>query len=972
MSTHRALLSLLVLVLVAQAACERKSCLDGGNCEATAPCDALAFTCETPTLHASTVRDAPAGLRLTRGQGADGDYLLSNGVVTAVISAVDAPTDLSPTGGVLLDYGPAGGVDDLTILYQLAGLLPDDAFAFDRAELVDRAPDYVAVVVRGHLDGRPDVLVATRYELRACDPGLRVRSELWNGSPDLQAFAIADTAHWGKRNVLPFAPSRGQGYLTPELELLELTALWRSFPYVAAAATPAEAPGYGVVACDRDRIYGVNDLEVSALGTSIEAVHPGEGLVYERFVVTAGDGTGGGGVRGGSGPAAVITALLAARSQLRGDATAATITGRVVAEGFGFGGDVRRASIVLTSRDSLAPVTAIVPADDGTFSAAVPARDSYSWELWSFGQRVLRGTVPDDGALGDLTVPAPATVSLHVTVDGAPALALVVVEPFDAGTRAAVNGSFHGKLTRCAPWLGPPDGPSPACNRVLVDAAGTDVEVPAGHYWIYASRGPGATIARQEVELDLGELVGVDLALTTVPLVPAGWRSADLHVHGHASFDSGLPDRDRVRSFVAAGVDVIAATDHDYVTDYAATVDALGVADRVLVMGGLETTPLIPFLELPGEDLPKVIGHFNFWPLTPVPSSPRGGAPWDERVEPGALFDLIDPLIGADGVTMVNHPWDEPTFGRDLGYLRAIGFDPRRPIPSRADGSPNGALLRTPGGGHANLDWDVMEVQNGAGADEWVKTRPLWFALLSAGHVVPGAANSDSHGLRDNQLGWGRSWVDVGVDLAATTPALFNRALKAGAVTAGSGVFVEVAIVRGATRVRGLGLTPFVPMAGDALQIVVRAPPWIPVTMVRAVTSRGETMLATDLAQPADPFGTAGVVRWEATVAIAALVAGNDDWIVIEAGLPAPLYRDLDDDGVLDTGDNDGDGDVDDDDIEPDEDAGPIHNPPDPTDPTDPRYQMTRIVPESWPIGFTSPLLVDRAGDGWTPPAEAP
>ena len=33
----------------------------------------------------------------------------------------------------------------------------------------------------------------------------------------------------------------------------------------------------------------------------------------------------------------------------------------------------------------------------------------------------------------------------------------------------------------------------------------------------------------------------------SLDLVPAGWLSADLHVHGRASFDSGIPDDDRVR-----------------------------------------------------------------------------------------------------------------------------------------------------------------------------------------------------------------------------------------------------------------------------------------------------------------------------------------------------------------------------------------------------------------------------------------
>ncbi len=961
-------------VALFEAGCGRDSCLSG-DCEATTPCGELAFTCAAPRLYVGPVAAAPVELQLARGQGAADDLLVSNGVVTAVVSGIGAPTDLAPTGGTLVDLGPSGGVDDLTILYQLAGLLPDDAFAYDRLEVIDRSPAYVAVIVRGHLDGRPEVAVATRYELRPCDPGLRVRSELFNDSPDRQAFVIADAAHWGKRRVVPFAPVVGQGYALPPLELLELTALWKPYPYVAAATPAPDAPGYGVIACDRPTVAGVNDLEISALGTPIELVAPGQGLVFERFVVAAGAGTAGGGERGGSGPAAAVAPLLAARGQLFGAATT-VVTGTVQAEGLAFGGDVRRASIVIRGGDDDVPLTAVVPALDGSFRAEVPAVAGLSYELWSFGRRELRGGIPEGGALGALTVPAPATVDLHVVRTGMgpdlPIDAVVVFEPADEATRVGTRGTFHGRLTPCAPWLGPPHGASPACNRVLAEPAGTQVEVPAGHYWVIASAGPAATVARVEVRLDPGELTAVDLAVRPLALTPPGWLAADLHVHGAASFDAGLPDLDRVRSFLAAGVDVIAATDHDYVTDYAATVSALGADDRLLVMGGLETTPLIPWLDVPGQDLPRVVGHFNFWPLTPVPGSPRAGAPWDERLEPGALFDRLDPLIGGDGVRMINHPWDEPLFGRDLGYLRAIGFDPRRPVPATDDGTPNGALMRRPGGGHANLDWDALEVGNGAGADEWQKNRLLWFALASAGHPVVGTANSDSHGLRDNQLGWGRTWVETGTSIDATDAAGFDRALKAGKVVAGSGVFIAVTIGPPGAPRRGLGLAPVVPQPGDVVTVEVRAAPWIPVTTVRAVTSRGERVLAADLANPADPFGVDGVVRWRAELPLAELVGATDDWLVIEAGLPAPAYADLDDDGVPDTGDNDGDGDVDRDDVEPDEDAGPIVNPPDPIDPSDPRWLMTRVVPESWPYGFTGLLLIDHAGDGWAPPGRAP
>ena len=81
-----------------------------------------------------------------------------------------------------------------------------------------------------------------------------------------------------------------------------------------------------------------------------------------------------------------------------------------------------------------------------------------------------------------------------------------------------------------------------------------------------------------------------------------------------------------------------------------------------------------------------------------------------------------------------------------------------------------------------------------------------------------------------------------------------------------------------------------------------------------------------------------------------------------------PLAADLDDDGVVDTTDNNGDGRVDEDDVEEDEDTGPLVAPPDPTDPADRRYLLTRLVPGAWPEGFTNPVFIDVDGAGWIAP----
>ena len=65
----------------------------------------------------------------------------------------------------------------------------------------------------------------------------------------------------------------------------------------------------------------------------------------------------------------------------------------------------------------------------------------------------------------------------------------------------------------------------------------------------------------------------LEFLVESLPLLPAGAVSGDFHVHGAASFDSSIPDQDRVVSFLATGLDVVVATDHDVVTTYEETLN---------------------------------------------------------------------------------------------------------------------------------------------------------------------------------------------------------------------------------------------------------------------------------------------------------------------------------------------------------------------------------------------------------------
>jgi hypothetical protein len=910
----------------------------------------------------------PGGLDLRDAEGTGIDYVLQNGSVTVVIDALAEPHGLAPTGGNIIDMGGRGGADDLNLIYQIAGVLPDDAFAYSSIEVIDEAPEMVGLIVRGTMDGRPEVKVVTRYELHACDPGVRVRSEVYNGSPDPHAFTISDTSHWGKRNALPFAPLPEQGFVQPSFELVDLQDTFASYDYVLARAAEDQGPSYAFVACDRDQLRGVNSTELSALGTSVDLLRPGGERSFQRFIVATES-------RDLSEASKIVSDL---RQQLHGDPASIVLRGQVVAEGLPLAGSIRRATIVVSEvvdDNSLRPITTIVPDDAGAFEASVASTAPLRYELWSFGRVVASGDVPSGASpdLGEIEIEMPGRLGISVTGDNTPMYGSLFVLPADQAEEARLRGDWLGEFYECSPWLGPPVGGSPACNVVNLKPQGTDFELPAGRYQLWFTAGPEWTLARFDIEVVAGEYASLGLNLQSLNVAPPGWLSADLHVHGQASFDSSLPDVDRVQSFVAHGIDVVASTDHDFVTDYSDTLRDLGLDGQTIVIGGLETTQLIPHMMVPGSEFPKVIGHFNHWPIEVDSSAPRGGAPWDEKMEAGELFDRVKERMGPEGIHMLNHPWDETQFGRDLGFLRAIGFDPRKPIPEREDGTPNGVLQRASEAGTRNIDFDLIEVQNGSGVTQVIKTRALWFSLLSQGYLRAGVGNSDSHEL-DERLGFARTYVDAGVTRDNFDIGSFNRALKAGKAIAGNGVVVIVSVGQAGGARRGLGFDPYRPAAGDTLDIEVRAPPWVPVNEVKVVSSRGEVVVAgaSEVLVPADPMGTEGIVRFQGSIALdSLLLAGKDDWVLVEAGLSLYATADLDDDGVQDTGDNNGDGIIDDADIEEDEDSGPLENPEDPTDPLDPRYIMTRVLPRSWAYGFSNPLLIDWNGDGWTAPGLA-
>jgi len=223
-------------------------------------------------------------------------------------------------------------------------------------------------------------------------------------------------------------------------------------------------------------------------------------------------------------------------------------------------------------------------------------------------------------------------------------------------------------------------------------------------------------------------------------------------------------------------------------------------------------------------------------------------------------------------------------------------------------------------------------------------------------------------------MGWPRNLVFGGHTLAAFDRERFNGDVRAGRMVGTNGPVVVACVDAIDKSCREPSLGSFQPAPDATLHIQVQAAPWIPVEEIRVIVNGRlvRTIGGAEVMRPADPFGKEGLLRFEGTLPLADLLAqvapGRDAWIVVEAGLPLWPAADLNDDGIVDTTDNDDSGTIDVHDVYAVEDDDEIYvEPPMPSE-DDPRLHVHLVGKGAWPTAFTNPLLVDREGDGWTPP----
>ena len=121
---------------------------------------------------------------------------------------------------------------------------------------------------------------------------------------------------------------------------------------------------------------------------------------------------------------------------------------------------------------------------------------------------------------------------------------------------------------------------------------GKDITLPPGTYEVVFSRGMEYSIDRQFFTVHPGAdtlVVGhVNRVVDT-----SGFVSADFHVHGANSPDSGVLLEDRVMSYVGEGVEFLSSSDHDVLTDYGPVIRANGLEPLLNTQVGVESSPLM-------------------------------------------------------------------------------------------------------------------------------------------------------------------------------------------------------------------------------------------------------------------------------------------------------------------------------------------------------------------------------------------
>lgn len=493
-------------------------------------------------------------------------------------------------------------------------------------------------------------------------------------------------------------------------------------------------------------------------------------------------------------------------------------------------------------------------------------------------------TVVADGRALSAAVPltvAQAPLTQDLTVGDTATVAFSVVDDQNASIPAKLIFKPSKALDQPPASFGEQNYPGGAA-RVVFHTSASDqgqIALPPGEYSVTASRGFEYEIDTATVAIAAGETKSIALKLAH-SVDTTGYMCGDFHIHSMFSPDSSDLYEFKVSSFVAEGIELPVATDHEYIADYNPFIAKLGLQKWVHGIVGEELTTF-------------AYGHFNPFPITPEPTAPnRGALLWFGRTPPELFASVRKTWPGA--VFQINHPRGQPV----SAYFDYVGYD-----------ATTGALKRPT---EWSTEFDAIEVFNESGwasnKDETVRD---WFSFLDRGKRVTATGNSDSHDALNTEVGYPRNYVKLSTDIPAQVNLTeFAEAIKGQRTMVSGGPFVTVEIGG-----KGMGELVDATAGKVQLKIKVQAPLWVSADTLRVIMGGKDggdevktVTLDASTANAANP-----VVRYDDTLE---LTVAKDNWVIVVVqgktkldpvvrnaesfAVTNPIYLDVDGNGKYD------------------------------------------------------------------------
>jgi hypothetical protein len=507
-------------------------------------------------------------------------------------------------------------------------------------------------------------------------------------------------------------------------------------------------------------------------------------------------------------------------------------------------------------------VLSIVATRDGTFEGEVPPG---RWSV-AFAPSVGRKGIGKP-VVAEVTKDAIARATL--VVDDASSLTIGPCREGEIPIPCKVT--IEGLRGTRTPDFGPGHLAGLAKNVVtLRPGESSAVPLPSGDYRITGSRGPEYDLASSEVTLPGASPVAIGLRRV---VDTKGYVAADFHQHTVLSADSPVATRDRVLANAAEGVEIAVASEHNMVADLMPIVDELGLGTFLAEVAGDELT---------SDASREPFGHANVFPVLPRPDQPRNGAPAVRDRLAVDVFADARALPGGPHVLQINHPRSGPN-----GYFDRLGFDPKTGLGTKPGYDPV---------------FDAIEVWNGRIVAHRTRALADWLALLRVGRPTTPIADTDTHGIVDEEPGYPRTFVRIDADdaFSTRTSAVVRAITSTRDVVLSNGPFMRV---EGA-RIGGL-------MRPGSIEVKVVTAPWVVVDHAELQFARGGPSRSIALAPKRNAEGAmVAVVRFDVRPkeddAFIVIVSGTKPMVPVLSGedadiapwaMSGPIWVDADGDG---------------------------------------------------------------------------